>query len=135
MRYLGIAAAAVLLLSAAACGDENDADAMRDTYKSSLAAVNNNDGAKSYELLSKACRDSISKEQWANQIERANAALGKGKLEVDTFEVVAQRGTEATVRSNARAKDAPPDLSIPSAPREYRMLKEGGDWRLDDCGR
>jgi hypothetical protein len=133
MRYLGLVAAAVLLLSVTACDNENDTDAMRDAYQASLAAVNGNDGGKSYDLLSKACRDRISKEQWSQGIERAHAALGKGKLEVDTFEVVAQRGTEATVRSSARAKDAPPDLTLPSAPRESRMLKEGDDWRLDDC--
>ena len=136
-RPLAVAGAvllvAALLLVAGACDKDNDKDDMRDSYKASLEAVNKNDGGKSYDLLSKACRDSIKKEDWEQGIKRANAALGKGKLEVGSFEVLSQRGNEASVRGSAKAKDAPPDLTIPTAPRDFRMLKEGGTWRIDDC--
>ncbi|MFN8557992.1 MAG: hypothetical protein U0531_11835 [Dehalococcoidia bacterium] len=124
---------AALMVFSAACNDGNDRNALENTYKESLAAVNSNNGGKSYDLLSKRCRDRVQEDDWEQGIKRANAALGQGKLEVASFEVVSMQGNEAVVRSSAKAKDAPPDLSVPTSPREYRMVKEDGKWRIDDC--
>ncbi len=135
-RLLLSTAAAALAGLTLACGGGGGSDSaqMEQTMRNMVSAFNDGRGDKMYDLMSKSCQSSTTKEKVTKDVAAARAILTNVKMELTKFEVVQQKGDEATVRSTIGLKNAPAFFrGVKPEPEESEMVKEGGKWKTNDC--
>ena len=132
MKFAGLIALilAAFSVGAVACGGGGSGDAetaVRDFFSS----INDKDGGKAYDNLSKDCLGDFTKEQFSQAFGVGLAVLGDAKVVIDNVEVT-ENGDNATAKVTGKIEGGPLD-GTSQDDADLPLKKEDGKWKIADC--